>query len=177
VTTAAQGNITSVCTLTSLTVSGAITPNANGTIDIGNATNYFGTIYGLATSAKYADVAEVYESDADYEPGTVVMFGGEKEITATYQYGQTAVAGVVSTNPAYLMNSEADGYAVALTGRVPCYVRGPVGKGDLLVSSDELGVAIKLDNSLYVPGCVIGKSLENISTSDVKIIEIAVGRF
>ena len=174
VTTAAQGNITSVGTLTSLTVSGAITPNANGTIDIGNATNYFGTIYGLATSAKYADVAEVYESDADYEPGTVVMFGGEKEITATYQYGQTAVAGVVSTNPAYLMNSGAKGLPVALLGRVPCKVVGPVAKGDFIVSSNALGVGI--GSTYYVPGAVIGKSLVNKDSDQIELIEVVVGR-
>jgi len=174
VTTAAQGNITSVGTLTSLTVSGAITPNANGTIDLGNATSYFGTIYGLATSAKYADVAEVYESDADYEPGTVVMFGGEKEITATYQYGQTAVAGVVSTNPAYLMNSGAKGLPVALLGRVPCKVVGPVAKGDFIVSSNALGVGI--GSTYYVPGAVIGKSLVNKDSNQVELIEVVVGR-
>lgn len=174
VTTAAQGNITSVGTLTSLTVSGAITPNANGTINIGNATNYFGTIYGLATSAKYADVAEIYESDADYEPGTVVMFGGEKEITTTVQYGQTAVAGVVSTNPAYLMNSAAKGLPVALLGRVPCKVIGPVVKGDFIVSSNVPGVGI--GSTYYVPGAVIGKSLVNKTTDSVELIEVVVGR-
>jgi hypothetical protein len=174
VTTAAQGNITSVGTLTGLTVSGAITPNANGTIDLGNATSYFGTIYGLATSAKYADVAEVYESDSDYEPGTVVMFGGEKEITATYQYGQTAVAGVVSTNPAYLMNSGAKGLPVALLGRVPCKVVGKVSKGDLIVTSMIPGVGMASEDPKA--GSIIGKALGDYDSDRIGIIEVLVGK-
>ena len=174
VTTAAQGNITSVGTLTSLTVSGAIKPNANGTVDLGDGTHYFGTIYGLATSAKYADVAEIYVADKEYEPGTVVMFGGEKEITATYIYGSTAVAGVISTNPAYLMNNETAGLPVALLGRVPCKVVGPVSKGDFIVSSNMLGVGI--GSKFYIPGAVIGKSLVNKDTDQVELIEVVVGR-
>jgi hypothetical protein len=179
VTTAAQGNITSVGTLTSLTVSGAIKPTSNAAIDLGDSTHYFGNVYGAtftgtATTAKYADVAEVYVSDKEYDPGTVVMFGGDKEITATYLYGQTAVAGVISTNPAYLMNSETTGLPVALLGRVPCKVVGPVSKGDFIVSSNMLGVGI--GSKFYIPGAVIGKSLVNKDTDQVELIEVVVGR-
>jgi hypothetical protein len=93
-----------------------------------------GTITATATQAQYADLAEKYESDAEYEPGTVVVFGGDKEITACSSQGSHAVVGVISPDPAYMMNSEAEGQYVALTGRVPCKVTGPVAKGDLLVS-------------------------------------------
>jgi hypothetical protein len=85
------------------------------------------------------------------------------------------VAGVVSTDPAFLMNSAEQGLPVALTGRVPCQVQGPVGKGDLLVTSDLPGTAQKLQT--WQPGCVIGKSLEIVEDNAVKTIEISVGRF
>ena len=137
-----------------------------------------GVLNATATSARYADLAEVFVADADYAPGTVVIFGGEKEITTTTISYDTRVAGVISTNPAYLMNDGIDGLPVALTGRVPCKVRGPVNKGTLLVTSSIEGVAEAIsDYSQYRPGCVIGKSLEIINSNDIKTIEIVVGRF
>ena len=137
------------------------------------ATNFI----GIASSAKYADLAEVYVPDRHYEPGTVVVFGGDQEITTTNITHDTRVAGIVSTAPAYLMNSECIGLPVALTGRVPCLVKGPVTKGQLLVTSAQTGIAKAIDNSQFVPGCVIGKSLENITTDEIATIEVAVGRF
>ena len=137
-----------------------------------------GTVFaGKATSAQYADLAELYTSDAEYEPGTVVVFGGDKEITISTQSHDSAVAGIISTNPAYLMNSESDGLPVALTGRVPCRVQGPVTKGQVLVTSTVAGVAQAIDNSQFVPGCVVGKALEAINTNTIETIEVVVGRF
>jgi len=117
-----------------------------------------GTITATATSARYADLAENYEADAEYEAGTVVMFGGEKEITATDSENNSAVVGVISTDPAHLMNADCEGIAlpVALAGRVPCKVSGPVAKGDLMVSAGE-GRA-KADNAAQA-GCIIGKAI------------------
>jgi len=136
-----------------------------------------GVLNATATSARYADLAEIFVSDNDYDSGTVVIFGGEKEITVTNTTHHTAIAGVISTKPAYLMNDQVKGLPVALTGRVPCQVRGPVDKGSLLVTSDIPGVAESLKNSLYKPGCVLGKSLEQILDDSIKTIEVAVGRF
>jgi len=136
------------------------------------ATNFI----GIASSAKYADLAERYLSDSEYNPGTVVVFGGQKEITVSNISHDTRIAGVISTAPAYLMNSEAIGLPVALTGRVPCFVQGPVNKGDVLVNSNVAGVAQPIRNT-YSPGCVIGKSLESIVTNNIQLIEIVVGRF
>lgn len=145
---------------------------------ISSGGNVTGTYFvGTATSARYADLAENYLADSDYLPGTVVVFGGEKEITITNIDHDTRVAGVISTAPAYLMNNELTGLPVALTGRVPCQVQGPVVKGDLLVTSDTPGVAKKLNLDLYKPGCVIGKSMEQLATDEIQTIEIAVGRF
>ena len=129
---------------------------------------------GNANTANYADLAEKYSSDDDYQPGTVVMFGGEKEVTASVGTATTKVAGVVSTDPAYLMNAEAQGVAVALKGRVPCFVVGPVSKGDLLVTSHVPGVARVSDT--WIGGAVIGKAIEDCPIDgEVRIIEIAIG--
>lgn len=137
------------------------------------ATNFL----GVASSAKYADLAEIYVPDVTYAPGIVVVFGGSEEITITDRSHDTRVAGVISTNPAYLMNSECEGLPVAFTGRVPCFVKGPVNKGDLLVTSNEPGVAQALTETEYKPGCVFGKSLGQITDTTITTIEVVVGRY
>jgi glycerol-3-phosphate responsive antiterminator len=107
----------------------------------------------------------------------VVVFGGEQEITTTEISHDTRVAGVISTKPGYIMNSKAEGIPVALTGRTWCRVQGPVTKGDLLVSSSQPGIAQVLDPAQYKPGCVLGKSIEDIRDDFVQSIEVVVGRF
>ena len=157
--------------------SNIINSNANGVGNIGSATGYFNTIFAKATSAQYADVAEQYLADANYPVGTVLIIGGDKEVTQSNMVGQTSIAGTVSENPGVLMNRGLEGehvVAVALLGRVPCRVIGPVNKGDLLMSSEISGVACKMEN--YAPGCVIGKALESYSTETEGTIEIMVGR-
>lgn len=136
-----------------------------------------GVLNATATSARYADLAEVFRADADYKPGTVVIFGGSQEITTTTVSHDTRVAGVISTNPGYLMNSSSEGLPVAFTGRVPCQVRGPVYKGTILVTCDMPGVAQAIDSKLYEPGSILGKSLDEINDDSVQTIEIVVGRF
>lgn len=162
-----------------IVINGILNGNSNGVGNIGNSTTYFNTVFAKATSAQYADLAEMYQADQTYLPGTVLEFGGTQEVTITTFSSSTSVAGVVSTNPSYLMNSGLNGLntvPVALTGRVPCQVVGPVKKGDRLVSSAYPGVAQALDESEYRPGCIIGKSLEDWSDPSVKIIEVVVGR-
>ena len=153
--------------------------SANGVGNIGTSTTYFNTVFAKATSAQYADLAEKYTADVEYEPGTVVSFGGDAEVTKSTTNGDRRVAGVVSTNPAYIMNAGADGESVvqvALLGRVPCNVVGIISKGDRLVSSDIPGVAQALNPTLYNPGCIIGKALENYNSNQVGTIEVVVGR-
>lgn len=135
-----------------------------------------GTAHLTATQAQYADLAEIYESDADYEPGTVLVIGGDKEVTQCGMLQDPRVVGVVSTAPAYLMNKDANGVAVALRGKVPCKVEGPVRKGDLLVTNVTPGTACTLtDDSPTPPGfCVIGKSLETDESTGIKLINIIV---
>jgi hypothetical protein len=130
---------------------------------------------GTATTARYADLAENYLADERYAPGTVVIFGGQQEVTISDKERDTAVAGVVTSNPAYLMNSALTGdhvVGVALVGRVPCRVIGPVRKGDLLVSAPNGYAQVA---TTAEAGTVIGKSLEDFA-GDRGIIEVVVGR-
>ena len=156
---------------------GNLVPTANNVSNIGTTAYRYNTIFAKATSAQYADLAEVYQSDADYEPGTVLVFGTDTEVTISTRHEDNRVAGVVTTNPAYLMNSEAEGVAVALQGRVPCRVVGTVRRGDMMVTSDTPGVATACMPP-FGPhiGTVIGKALQNYDSDQVGVIEIVVGR-
>jgi len=173
----ATGNITGGNLITAglVSLSSITKTGSNGVGNIGSSTSVFNTVFAKATSAQYADLAEMYEADAIYEPGTVLCFGGTKEVTLCGQADSTRVSGVVSTNPSYLMNSGQTGdcvVAVALTGRVPCRVTGTVRKGDLMVSTGD-GRA-RANNAAAV-GTVIGKALADFDGAD-GVIEVVVGR-
>ena len=162
---------------TIITGSGGVYPNANASVNLGTTSAYWNNVYavnflGTSTTAKYADLAERYSSDADYEAGTVVDFGGTAEVTLSNISGSQYVAGVVSTNPAYMMNSDADGLYIALVGRVPTKVTGPVRKGQMMVSNGD-GTARAENNPIM--GSVIGKALQNFSDGK-GVIEVVVGR-
>jgi trimeric autotransporter adhesin len=149
---------------------------SNAVGNIGQSDNYFNRVFAQATSALYADLAEKYVADAEYAPGTVVVFGGDKEVTVTSTDSDRAVAGVVSTNPSYIMNSGLEAehvVTVALTGRVPCHVTGTVRKGDLMVSAGYGKARAEADPRV---GTVIGKALENFEGTE-GVIEVVVGRF
>ena len=159
---------------------GWIVPTSNVSQNLGTTTQWWNVFYGVSTQAQYADLAENYQADASYEPGTVLVFGGEKEVTIATLSHDVAVAGVVSTNPAHLMNGALGGQNVvplALQGRVPCKVKGPVQKGTVLVTSSVAGVAEAINNTQFNPGCILGKSLEIIHDNEIKTIEVVVGRF
>ena len=154
---------------------GGIFPTGNITANIGSSGKWFNTIFGVATQALYADLAEKYTSDVDYAPGTVLVFGEETEVTISTTANDTRVAGVVSTDPAYLMNGALEnGVAVALQGRVPCKVIGLVKRGDLMVTSDSPGIAMTNNNPQI--GSVIGKALGNHDGNGIGVIEVVVGR-
>jgi len=126
--------------------------------------------------ATYSDLAEYYEGDQEYEPGTVLVFGGAKEVTTTTTINDTRAAGVVTTNPAYVMNQEQKGIKVciALAGRVPCKVVGRIKKGDMLTTSGTHGYAVKALNPTL--GSIIGKALEDKDYGEAGVIQVAVGR-
>jgi len=162
-------------TILQITSAGIINGQGNGVGNIGNATGFFNTIFAKATSAQYADLAEMYVADQMIEPGTVVCFGGEHEITICDEDSCSRVAGVVSTNPSYIMNAGLAGdhvVAVALTGRVPTRVTGQVRKGDMMVSTTD-GRARACATPAV--GQVIGKALADFDGAD-GVIEVVVGR-
>ena len=176
------GNVTSTGanSMTTLTMGGTLTsktilPDTTLTYDIGSTGNKYNTVWAKATSAQYADLAEIYESDADYEVGTVVIFGGKKEITISKEGNDIRVAGVISDNPAYLMNSDATGLPVALMGKVKCKVVGHINKGDMLSSHPEHNGVAKKTHDPQV-GEVIGKALEDYDSEEIGTINIVVGR-
>jgi hypothetical protein len=181
-----------------LTIGNIYNLNANGTGNIGTESNRFNTIFAQATSAQYADLAEMYVSDANYAPGTVMVIGGtgNVEVTQSTTDNDYKVIGVISTRPAFLMNADKSGVAVALTGRVPCKVVGPITKGDLLVTSStpghakayvpaELNIAVSQTANLipvtpqainsFLPGRIFAKALQSISGTGT--IEVIVGRY
>jgi hypothetical protein len=147
----------------------------NAVGNIGSSGTYFNQLFAQATTALYADLAEVYEGDADYATGTVVSFGGSKEVTQSQVVNDARVAGVISEKPSYLMNNglTAEHRAVvALTGRVPTLVVGTVAKGDMMVSAGNGHAQACATPAM---GTVIGKALQDFSGSS-GIIEIVVGR-
>jgi hypothetical protein len=172
------GGITASASTGAITLgSTATSANTAGAIVARGASGEFsaGIITATATTARYADLAEKYSADANYAPGTVLTFGGIHEVTVSTQYSDTRVAGVVSTNPAHLMNTMLESeytVALALTGRVPTMVTGPVRRGDMMISAGN-GYACACATPAM--GTVIGKALENFD-GESGVIEIVVGR-
>ena len=154
-----------------------ITTTGNATGNIGSNANPFNTIFATATTALYADLAEMYAADQHYISGTVLEIGGTQEVCATTSLESTAIAGVVSTNPSYTMNSGITAdfpVTVALLGRVPTRVVGTIKKGQILVSSSIPGVATA---GVTVPqGSIVGKALQDYDSQEEGIIEVLVGR-
>lgn len=175
------GNVVATTISGSLTTSTSVqtanlTTGANTTS--GTITGAWSLTSGSRLNATYADLAEYYTIDKAAGPATVVEFGGDKEVTVCMVDASRRVAGVVSTEPAFIMNEKGGKIdelreAIALQGRVPCKVVGVVTKGDMMVSAGN-GCARSEAEPLL--GSVIGKALENKDTLDVGIIEIAVGR-
>ena len=185
-----------------IAINGKVTTNIipkGAANNLGDATNTFaktftrelttgaaattGTITGdwsLSSGSKlqstYADLAEMYSADTEYEVGTVLVFGGDSEVTTTNIHLDHRVAGVVSAEPAFVMNQDCPGIAtcIALQGRVPCKVIGKVAKGDLLVSSGLRGYAVV--NNTPTVGTVIGKAVGTKDDAGEGIVEVVVGR-
>ena len=147
-------------------------------------TAYDGTVTatlfaGVATSARYADVAERFEADQVLEPGDVVELGGEKEIRKTTEHHSCDVLGVISTNPALRMNEDAGDDSthpfVAFCGRVPCKVLDAISKGERIVSSRIPGVGRAFSAAHDDRQAIFGRALQSQTESGVHVIEIVVG--
>jgi len=152
----------------------------SGTVNFGSAGNRVATVYattfnGEATSAQYADLAENFRPDTSYAPGTIVALGGVEEITAVNEELSSNVFGVVSSKPAYLMNSAQEGGApVAVAGRVPVRVVGMVNKGDRLVSAGNgMARAAQEDESINAFN-VIGRAIQTKTTMEEGTVEAFV---
>jgi hypothetical protein len=173
-----SGNITggnlSVDTGT-VSVGNIVNTNANGVGNIGSTGTRFNQVFALASSAQYADLAEKYTADATYATGTVVAFGGDQEVTISAVDSDRRVAGVISALPSFRMNDglQSEHTAmVALTGRVPTMVTGPVRKGDMMVSAGAGRARAEANPAI---GTVIGKALADHDGAD-GVIEVVVGR-
>ena len=153
--------------------SNATNANTGSTIVFRDGSGNFsaGVITATATQARYADLAEMYAADGDIEAGTVVHFAGEGKLAACDEANHHAVAGIISTDPAYLMNSEQEGVALAISGRVPCKVTGVVNAGDLMVSA---GNGMAMANNSPAIGTVIGKAIESNAGGEAVIEVLAM---
>ena len=162
---------------TGLTTPSIAKSGTNAVGNIGSASNFFNRVFATATTALYADVAERFAADEVMEPGTVVELGGTKEITRATGELSDQVFGVISTNPAFMMNGgagEDDTHpAVAMTGRVPVKVVGRVRKGDRLVSAGN-GIARAAQPGEITAFNVIGRSLVDKTTPESGTIEAIV---
>lgn len=173
-------SVDSLYTETGILTNGDILPVSDQVNNIGSPgqtfdTVYATTLYGTSLLSQYADIAECYTADSNYEPGTVVDFGGDYEVTISKSDSSSSIAGVITTSPAHLMNNKLAGdniAPVALLGRVPCKVVGPVLKGQMLVSAGNGRARAELSPAI---GTVIGKAIQN-NLSGEGVIEIVVGR-
>ena len=139
--------------------------SSNNTVVVRDATgNIAANLFqGTATSARYADLAENYETDQDYPVGTAIAVGGEAEARSA-NIGDHCI-GVISDKPAYLMNSDAEGQAVGLKGRVPVRVSGPVSKGQAVFAWKD-GVC-----STITTNALVGVALETSTEEGEKLVE------
>jgi len=167
---------------TNYRVANSVVPMSNAVANIGTVTSSFNSIYGInfygtSTTAKYADLAECYRPSSPLHPYAIVVFGGQAEVEMTEKEYDPRVVGVLSDYPAFLMNDngESAGLPIALTGKVPVNIQGPVAKGDCIVTSTNPGVGQRMDPKKYVPGCILGKALEAIEDDSIQLIQVVVG--
>jgi hypothetical protein len=149
--------------------------NQTGTDDDLEAGDY--KFRGRSMEAEFADMAEIYRSDMELVPGNLIKLGGHKEITKTTAEYDDGIFGIISTQPGFLLNSKAkleeNAYPVALKGRVPCIVKGPVRQGQRIVASDIAGVGMGVDRADL--NAVIGRAISTKESDKIGTVEVAVG--
>lgn len=151
--------------------------NQSGTADTGEEAFGNFKLRGRTIEAEFADMAEIYCADEPLIPGNLVRLGGQREITKTTHAWDQEAFGIVSTAPGFLLNSRMKmnehAYPVALKGRVPCLIKGPIRAGQRIVSSEIAGIGMAADH--YNPECIIGRAISSKDTEDIGLIETAVG--
>jgi hypothetical protein len=178
ITGGVAGTFSSTLTINSADGATAIVNGGtNGVGNIGASGQGFNTVFAKATTAEYADMAERFHADAEYAPGTIVELGGINEITLAVDELSEKVFGVVSTQPAYLMNGSAGTNAthppIAMSGRVPVNVMGFVAKGDRLVSAGN-GLARAATSEEATAFNVLGRALESKTDENIGTVEAIV---
>ncbi len=157
------------------TIGQGVNLNMTGTDTDGESGNF--KIRGRSMEAEFADMAEIYKSDTELLPGNLVVLGGASEITKTNRAFDDQIFGVISTAPGFLLNAKEKmkefAYPVALKGRVPCLVNGPVRKGQRIVSSDIAGVGMATDQ--FDAATIIGRAIGEKNDGGVGLVEVAVG--
>jgi hypothetical protein len=175
-------SVTGPAVVSGILTTGTVLPSGNVTVNIGSATARYANVFaqffvGQAVTSQYADLAERFEADIEYTPGTVVQLGGAKEITAAQDELTEDVFGVISTRAGFLMNGEAGDNVshppVAMSGRVPVRVIGKITRGDRLVSAGA-GLARAAVKGEYTAFNVIGRSLEDKHSSEEGTVEAIV---
>jgi hypothetical protein len=175
-----NGNVTITPNGTgSVVMTANVLPNVNAIYNLGSTSLRFNNIWGVSSSALYADLAENYQADDEYPIGTVMMIGGDQEITIATELSNKLV-GTISEKPGFLMNDGLTGkhvYPIAYIGRVPCRVMGKIHRGDLLVVGPVPGVAIAEAYTMEASiGNCVGKALQDYDSDSEGMIEILVGR-
>ncbi len=149
--------------------------NMSGTDTDGESGNF--KVRGRSVEAEFADMAEIYKSDIELLPGNLVVLGGASEITKTSRAFDDQIFGVISTAPGFLLNAKDKlkefAYPVALKGRVPCLINGPVRKGQRIVASDIAGVGMATDH--FDAATIIGRAIGTKEEDGVGLVEVAVG--
>jgi len=160
------------------TGTGDVIPHSDNNVNLGDASHRWQTMYGVATSTHYADLAERYTVRGEVEPGDVILIAEDDDVDCekSNEIASHRVLGVVSTNPGVRMNESLEGAPfIALRGRVPCKVQGPLRKGACLVSND-FGVASAINNTAVFDrdGVIFAKALESIEGEVIKVIEVVI---
>ena len=157
---------------------GDVLPATNANINLGSSSNKWHTVYGVATSAKYADLAEKYSIKDDVTTGDVIIISSDEEFDAEIcnSPAPSSVLGVISEKPAIRMNEDLEhGKFVALRGRVPCKVNGPIIKGECIVGyMNGVGIAKNRLNDIDMSDSVFAKALETNLNEGTIIIEVVV---
>lgn len=159
-------------------LAGTVLPDLDNTYNLGSASLRLATLYGVtfsgnAVTANYADLAEKYTCKDQVIPGQVILISRDDnyDCELSKEFCSTRILGVVSTNPAFIMNEECSGPVICRVGKVPCFVKGPVNKGDLLIS-DFNGVACAMPIFIQTPGVILGRANQTIKDNITQLIEI-----
>ena len=152
-----------------------ITTTSNNSYDIGASGAVYANVWattfrGTTTQAQYADLAEIYDTDEEYAVGTVIVVGGDCEVTACTTDSNVSVAGVISEKPGLLMNDKGRGQAIALRGKVPVLIIGAITRGDLIVTSAERGCGRSAGTAPEFKAVAFAIALESNESDSVKSV-------